>query len=101
MLNQMLRLLGDGGIHATADLARRLGVSEDLARLMAEDLTRRGYLIALGDGCSTVCDNCALSNACGTAGSSAVRAPLLALTAKGRQACHLMGNSDGICAPTN
>lgn len=82
----MLRVLGDGGIHSIAELARRMGVSQELARLMAEDLTRRGYLAALADGCAPACDDCALSNACGTAGSPGSKPLLLALTAKGRQA---------------
>ncbi len=42
MLNDLLRLLGDGGIHSTAELARRLGVNEMLLATMTADLTRRG-----------------------------------------------------------
>lgn len=81
---QLLGLLAEGGIRSLADLARRLDVSEALARLMAEDLTRRGYLVALESGCASTCAGCSLSGACSTADAHAAM-PLLALTAKGRQ----------------
>ena len=42
MLNDLLRLLGDGGIHSTAELTRRLGINEALLATMTGDLTRRG-----------------------------------------------------------
>lgn len=79
MLNDLLRLLGDGGIHSTAEIARRLGVSEALVTTMTGDLTRRGYLAALDMGCATACDGCGMATAC-----AEPRAPLLTLTAKGR-----------------
>ena len=53
MLNDLLRLLGDGGIHSTAELARRLGVNEPLVTAMTGDLTRRGYLAPVDTGCGT------------------------------------------------
>ena len=81
MLNDLLRLLGDGGIHSTAELARRLGVSEALVTTMAGDLTRHGYLAALNTSCASACNGCGLTAAC-----SDDRAPLLALTAKGQAA---------------
>jgi hypothetical protein len=81
MLNDLLRLLGDGGIHSTAELARRLGVSETMVTALTCDLTRRGYLAALDMGCATACDGCGLGATC-----SEPRAPLLTLTAKGQAA---------------
>lgn len=85
MLGEMLRLLEGGGIRSTAGLARELQVSEDLARLMVEDLTRRGYLMALQTDCATGCAGCALSDAC-TKPSGPPTLPVLALTVKGREA---------------
>lgn len=81
----MLRLLDGGGIRSTAELARALHVSEDLARLMTEDLTRRGYLTALRTDCGGGCAGCALADACAVP-SAAAAPPVLALTGKGRQA---------------
>jgi len=83
MLNDLLRLLGDGGIHSTAELARRLGVSEALLAAMTGDLTRRGYLAPIDTGCNTGCDGCGLGMTCAPASGNAP-APMLMLTAKGR-----------------
>lgn len=82
-LVEMLQVLNEGGLHSTAGLGRRLGVSEELVEAMAEDLARRGYLASPEMGCVTGCDGCGLAGACTVAG-----APLLALTAKGRRAAH-------------
>lgn len=85
VLDELLRRLGDGGIHTTAELAQQLGVTEGLVNAMAADLARRGYLEPLDDGCSTSCDGCGLAAACGPARAHA-SAPILVLTAKGRSA---------------
>jgi hypothetical protein len=85
MLNDLLRLLGDGGIHSTAELARRLGVSEALLATMTGDLTRRGYLAALDTSCATACDGCGLSASCAAPGGPPAHASLLSLTAKGQR----------------
>lgn len=85
LLTGMLRLLNEGGIHSTAELARRLGVSEALVVAMADDLTRRGYLTSPEMGCTTTCDGCGLARACAIAGAG-----LLTLTAKGRRATRNM-----------
>ena len=83
MLNDMLRLLGDGGIHSTAELARRLGVNETMVSALTGDLTRSGYLAPDDNGCGTGCDGCGLGMACAPASGNAP-APMLMLTAKGR-----------------
>lgn len=81
---RLLSLLSCGGIRSTAELARRLGVSEALVGMMAEDLTRRGYLQALDGGdCSTGCGGCAVVSQCKLPRAEN-RPPLLALTEKGR-----------------
>ena len=64
MLNDLLRLLGDGGIHSTAELARRLGVNETLLAAMTGDLTRSGYLAAIDTSCATACDGCGIAATC-------------------------------------
>ena len=90
---RLLRLLSAGGIRSTAELAQKLGVSDGLVTMMAEDLMRRGYLAALsgGDGCGTggaggraACSGCSLSAACSVP-TARDRLPLLALTPRGRQ----------------
>jgi hypothetical protein len=86
MLNDLLRLLGDGGIHSTAELARRLGVNEALLTTMTGDLTRRGYLTALDTSCATACDGCGVAAACAAPGEPSAHASLLALTPKGQRA---------------
>jgi hypothetical protein len=81
---RLLGLLSYGGIRSTSDLAKRLGVSEAMVGMMAEDLTRRGYLQALGGGdCSTGCGGCAVVSQCKLPGAED-RLPLLALTEKGK-----------------
>lgn len=83
---RLLSLLSYGGIRSTAELARCLGVSEALVGMMAEDLTRRGYLQALSGGdCSAGCAGCAVVSQCKLPGEED-RLPLLALTEKGKLA---------------
>ncbi len=82
MLNELLRLMGDGGIHSTAELAQRLGVSQELVRLMTDDLVRRGYLSVVGDSCSTACASCQLAGTCGQARAPGSGSVLLMVTGK-------------------
>ena len=91
MLNDLLRLLGDGGIHSTAELARRLGVSETLVITMTGDLTRRGYLAVLNTSCATACDGCGIAAACAP-GSPGAHAAVLALTPKGQRVVGALGS---------
>ncbi len=91
LLNEMLRLLGEGGLHSTAEIARRLGVGQEMVAAMADDLARRGYLVPLDAGCATGCDGCGLAHACAAPGSPAAVMPMLALTAKGRRAAESIG----------
>ena len=82
---RLLGMLAEGGIHPTAALARRLGVSQELVATMAEELARHGYLRqAAGDDCGAGCHGCALSGGCSPGGGPA--APLFALTSKGQRA---------------
>jgi len=85
-LAEMLRLLADGGIHSTADLARRLEVGEGLLAAMVDDLSRRGYLAAVDQSCGGACNGCGVRSACATPGATP---RLLALTERGRRAAGL------------
>jgi hypothetical protein len=81
--DRVLQLLEEGGIHSTAELARRLGVTEALVAALAEDLARRGYLASMDDGCGQrSCSGCWSAGNC----DRPQLTPMLALTAKGRQA---------------
>lgn len=82
VMGQLLHLLGEGGIRSTAELARRLNLSEGVVGLMIEDLTRRGYLTPLDAGCSSGCAGCGQAASC----SLGAKPPILALTEKGRRA---------------
>ena len=88
---RLLRLLSAGGIRSTSELARKLGVSDGLVTMMAEDLLRRGYLVPSGGGsesgggCGIACGaSCSLAVACSVR-TARDRLPLLALTPRGRQ----------------
>ncbi len=93
---QLLRLVSYGGIRSTAELGRRLGVSETLVSMMADDLRRRGYLQAVGgstcdaDGLSAQagCASCGIVSSCKLPGT-AEQLPLLVLTDKGKLAARV------------
>jgi hypothetical protein len=88
-LVEMLRLLADGGIHSTAELARRLEVGEGLLAAMVDDLSRRGYLAAVDQSCGAACDGCGVRSACATPDATSATPRLLALTERGRHAAGL------------
>jgi len=78
MLEELLKSVADGGIHSLRDLAGQLGVSPEMVEAMLDDLTRRGYLRVLGNGCDGQCATCPLGG-CAVAGSNR----LWSLTEKG------------------
>jgi hypothetical protein len=81
--DRMLQLLEQGGLHSTAELARRLGVTEALIAALVEDLARRGYLAPIDGGCGQrSCSGCWAAVSCERPQST----PIVALTSKGRQA---------------
>ena len=80
---RMLRLLDGDGILSTAVLARQLGISEGLVKIMAEDLSRRGYLAPISACCAANHGTCGLTAVCAT--QKTMSAPLLVLTAQGRR----------------
>jgi DNA-binding IclR family transcriptional regulator len=85
-MNGILRMLGEGGIHSTAELARRLGVSEGLVAAMTDDLGQRGYLAAVNASCETACMGCGVRTTCALPEAPRATLRLFALTAKGRRA---------------
>jgi hypothetical protein len=89
MLERLLDLLATGGVHTSAELAARLGVSDGLLDQMLTDLSRMGYLRQVGDAAcapspdapSSRCGGCSLVGGCaGAAGKSGGR--IWALTDK-------------------
>ena len=87
MLVDLLNLLAAGGVRPISELARDLGVSEELTQLMVIDLVQRGYLRSLDADCRSHCAACPLTNACARGGM--VRT--WALTQKGAR---LIGGSN-------
>lgn len=82
MLEKLLRLVAQGGLHSYDELAARLGVPRPLLEMMLEDLARRGYLRPAGDGCAASCAACGRAD-CGSAGRGPAGCALWVLTAKG------------------
>jgi IclR helix-turn-helix domain len=80
MLEKLLQLVGEGGVHSYDELAERLGVPRPLVEAMIHDLARLGYL-------RPAVNNCEISPACrvncGLAGCSTTL--LWTLTDKGAQ----------------
>ena len=72
MLERLLSLVGQGGVHSYADLARQLDVSEELLERMLQDLARMGYLRPIADGCEAHCAGCPLEKTCAIGGPTRV-----------------------------
>jgi len=70
MLERLLSLVGQGGVHSYADLARQLDVTVELVEQMLEDLARMGYLRPVADGCEAHCTHCSTANTCDIIGST-------------------------------
>ena len=81
MLEKLLDLVGEGGLHSYDELAGRLGVSRGLVEAMIQDLVRLGYL-------RPAIEACASSPACraGCGLGSCSTGPLWTLTDKGVKA---------------
>jgi hypothetical protein len=81
MLEQLLSLVAQGGVHSYDDLAQALSVSEPLLEAMLEDLARLGYLRAVNAGCEGHCQACPMGG-CSVSGPDR----LWTLSAKGSRA---------------
>ena len=64
MLERLLSLVGQRGVHSYADLARQLDVSEELLEQMLQDLARMGYLRPVAGHCEGQCAGCHLTKIC-------------------------------------
>ena len=85
MLEALLKLVAEGGARSIQDLAGRLGVSPAMVEAMLDDLTRLGYLRALGGDCGGQCATCPVGG-CAVAGANR----LWSLTEKGIRAAAQM-----------
>lgn len=72
MLERLLSLVGQGGVHSYTNLAHQLDVSEELLEQMLQGLARMGYLRLVADGCETRCAGCSLAETCAAGGSMRV-----------------------------
>ncbi len=81
MIEELLRLVAEGGIHSYSELTERLSISQSLLEMMLEDLARLGYLRAVAEGCGQHCTGC-------TVGGCSIADPgrLWTLTEKGADA---------------
>jgi len=64
MLKQLLKHIAEGGTWTTESLAQALNTTPELVTAMLEDLTRQGYLKAVGDACNRACASCSLAGHC-------------------------------------
>jgi predicted ArsR family transcriptional regulator len=90
MLTTILQKMAVSAVLNRADLAKQLGISEDLLERMLEDLARKGYLTSLaaaGGENHHSCGGCSSCKSC-TAGSAGHNQTFTGwtLTAKGRAA---------------
>jgi hypothetical protein len=89
VLGDLLRLMAESDESPlVSDLARSLGVSEGLVKVMIDDLVRRGYLAPVGTGCCLGgCSGCAkMKGDCSSVGCSIpVGRRFWALTDKGQR----------------
>jgi hypothetical protein len=81
MLENLLRLVSEGGVHSQDELMDVLSVSRPLLEAMLENLTELGYLRSVDDGCSERCMACPVGK-CSVAGPGR----LWSLTEKGAKA---------------
>jgi hypothetical protein len=67
MLHRFLETLWGGDVQSTQDIARRLDISQEMVLLIAQDLTRKGYLQELGSDCGephSGCPDCPINGSC-------------------------------------
>jgi hypothetical protein len=87
MLKRLLSIVANRGTITTREVSLELHISEDMVSQLFFELTRRGYLAAVGKDCASPCGQCASRDAC-----ILVKAPVVwRLTQKGELAAS--GNS--------
>jgi len=62
MLEKLLQIVAEGGIHTREDLATYLSISQPLLQTMLEELARLGYVQEVGDGCGGQCAGCSMDS---------------------------------------
>ena len=72
MLEELLQRIASGGTHNLSELARELGVGEELLRQMIEHLARMGYLRPVAGDCQFQCTGCSLAGTCAVGGPTRV-----------------------------
>ncbi|MBL7183927.1 MAG: hypothetical protein ISS50_05700 [Anaerolineae bacterium] len=72
MLERLLSLVGQGGVHSHTDLARQLDVTVELVEQMLQDLARMGYLRPVAGSCESQCTGCSLADTCAVGGRTRV-----------------------------
>jgi hypothetical protein len=80
-LEELLRLVAEGGVHSYEELAAALSVPLPLLEAMLENLARLGYLRSAEAACGEDCRHCPIGG-CSVAG----RGRLWVLTEKGARA---------------
>jgi len=81
MLYELLQRIASGGTHNLSELARGLGVGQELLGQMIEHLARLGYLRPVAGSCQGRCAGCPLADTCAVGEPTRV----WVLTEKGRQ----------------
>ena len=82
MLERLLGTLVQGGTVSYDDLARTLGVDQELVEQMVEHLATLGYLMPAVESCGEKCGACSLEQSCLKGGVDHT----WTLTEKGRRA---------------
>ncbi|HUV74265.1 MAG TPA: FeoC-like transcriptional regulator [Anaerolineae bacterium] len=87
MLERLLVILGQSGAVSYGDLARGLGVDQELVQQMVEHLARLGYLRPVAGSCGEGCKACPVEDHCLSGGSDQI----WTLTEQGRRAAREAG----------
>lgn len=85
MLDQVLHIVAQGGIHTRSELAQRLDVREELLQQMIDELVHIGYLKPVVGDCNDRCVGCPFAANCAIGGAGRI----WALTDKGLRASDL------------
>lgn len=68
MLEKLLQIVAEGGIHSCEELAGHLSIPQPLLETMVDELARLGYLQEVGDRCGGQCAGCSMDS-CSRIGS--------------------------------
>jgi hypothetical protein len=64
MLKRLLSIVAQRGTITTREVSMELHIGEDMVSQLFFELTRRGYLAAVGKECASSCGRCASLEAC-------------------------------------